>query len=74
MKLHLKAVRDKYNVIDKSSNPRKYEVIEGSNKLVTDVVDLRKGRGKKKVLKQGNLNEVKYKHSSEPLRNCRIAV
>ena len=45
---HLKVVRDKYNVIDNNSTPRKYEVIEGSNKLVTDVVDLRKPRGKKK--------------------------
>ena len=72
---HLKVVRDKYKILDSKVRPRKYEIIEGSSKLVTDVVDLRKGRGKKKTLNQGNLgksHEIKYKHSSEPISNSGV--
>ena len=50
---------------DKTTNPWQYEVKEGSNKFVTENINLRQGRGKKKLLIQRFDNGVKNKHSSE---------
>jgi hypothetical protein len=48
---HLKVVRDKFEWTDKTTTPRQYEVLEGSNRLTTKSVDLKMSRGKKRVNK-----------------------
>ena len=69
---HLKVVRDKFNWTDKTTNPWQYEVKEGSNKFVTENINLRQGRGKKKLLNHRFDNGVKNKHSSKLVSYCRI--
>jgi hypothetical protein len=71
---HLKVVRDKFNWTDKTTNPWQYEVKEGSNKFVTENINLRQGRGKKKLLNQKFDNEVKNKHSSELVSDSGVSL
>ena len=62
---HLKVVKDKFEWTDKTINPWKYKVTEGSHKLSTKSVDLKLMRGKKKDLKTEGLQELRNDDTSE---------
>ena len=70
----MKVVKDKLVYLDSKNKSLGYEVREGTKKSTSNVVNLRKGRGKKKVKNQVNSNGVKNNHSYEPLHHCRIAL
>jgi site-specific DNA recombinase len=65
----MKIVKDKLIYLDRKNKSLGYEIKEGTEKTTSDVVNLRKGRGKKKVTNQVNSNGVKNNHSYDPLHH-----
>ena len=72
IEFNMKIVNDKFNWTDKTSKPWKYEVIEGTNKKKSNLVNLEKGKGqpKKKLLNQVQSSNV----HSKPISNCGVVL
>ena len=66
-------VRDKLVYHDKNDKSKGYSVKDGVSKLTTQTVNLQKGRGKKKDLKQGKEEGFNYNHRSNLFGNCRVS-
>lgn len=66
----MKIVNDKLVYKDEKNKSKGYEIIEGTNKKKSTLVNLEKGKGqpKKKLLIQGETSNVR----SKPISNCRI--
>jgi hypothetical protein len=65
-------VRDKLVYHDKNDKSKGYSVKDGVSKLTTQTVNLQKGRGKKKDLKQSKEEGFNYNHRSNLFSNCGI--
>ena len=72
MVFRVPVVRDKLVYNDKNDKSKGYSVKDGSSKLTTQTVNLQKGRGKKKDLKQGKEEGVNYNHRSNLFSNSRV--
>ena len=66
-------VRDKLVYHDKNDKSKGYSVKDGVSKLTTQTVNLQKGRGKKKDLKQGKEEGFNYNHRSNLFGNSGVS-
>ena len=60
------------NMNDKNNKKLGYEIKEGRKKLITETINLQKGRGKKKDLNQSENMYIKNNHSLKTISNSRV--